>query len=584
MFRSIQWRIAWAFILIIAVGMGALGFYIVDFVRDYQTADLRSQLGKEAQLVAEASRPLFNTPDAQLRLDELAKALGKQVETRITIIAPDGKVLGDSEDDPLAMENRAARPEVTSALSAGAGESVRFSTTLGQRMMYYAVRVDSAGQAVGVVRLALPVTAVENSVNYVISTIAWLAGITALLGVLLAALVARSTTKSIREVTVAAQKIASGELDQRIKVKSNDESGQLTHVFNDMALSLKKRVATISEEKARLAIILSSLADGVIMTDATGAIVLTNRAAENLFSFKGDKVIGQPVIQGVRDHEIDGVLKACLKTAREQAVQIEPGAAKRFLRVIAIPLTAANKLSGALLLFQDLTELRDLQTMRRELVGNVSHELRTPLAAIKAIVETLADGAMDDREVAKDFLAKIDAEVDRLTQLVNELTDLSRIESGRAGLKLEPSDLKALIEAVAARLRPQAERQDLTVLLKLPVDLPPVPIDKGRIEQVVTNILHNAIKFTPPGGRITISAQAEPDVVAVSITDTGIGIAKEDLPHVFERFWKADRARSGGGTGLGLAIAKHIVQAHGGSIRVESEEGKGSTFSFRLPR
>jgi two-component system phosphate regulon sensor histidine kinase PhoR len=351
-----------------------------------------------------------------------------------------------------------------------------------------------------------------------------------------------------------------------------------------MALSLKKRIAAVSEEKSRLATILSTMADGVMMTDESGTIVLTNRAAENLFGFNADRAIGLPVIQVIRDHEIDSALKACLTTGKAQTVQVDSGTAKRFLRAIAIPLSAENRLNGALLLFQDLTELRDLQTMRRELVSNVTHELMTPLAGIKAIVETLADGAIDDKLAAKDFLVRIDSEVDRLTQMVNELTDLSRIESGKTDLKLGPGHLKALVEGVVARLKPQAERQNLTISIELPPDLPIVPLDKGRIEQVVTNILHNAIKFTPPGGKITISAKAEPDVVVVSIADTGMGISKEDLPHVFERFWKADRARSGGGTGLGLSIAKHIIQAQGGRIWAESTEGQGSTFHFSLRR
>ena len=583
MFRSIRWRIIWAFILVIVIGMGTLGLYAVDFVRDYQTVELRSDIEKEARLVAEVARPVFASPDAPVRLDALAKTLGKQINARITVIAPDGKVLGDSEEDPIIMENHAGRPEVISALATGAGESIRFSTTIAQRLMYFAIRVDGGGKVLAVVRLAKPLTAVESSVNYLITTIASLMGMTVLLGIVFAILVARATTKPIKEVMKAANRLVSGELDRKVMVDSNDESGQLAHAFNEMALSLKKRIAAVSEEKSRLATILSTMADGVMMTDESGTIVLTNRAAENLFGFNTDRAIGLPVIQVIRDHEIDSALKACLRTGKGQTVQVDSGTAKRFLRAIAIPLSAENRLNGALLLFQDLTELRDLQTMRRELVSNVAHELRTPLAGIKAIVETLADGAIDDKLAAKDFLVRIDSEVDRLTQMVNELTDLSRIESGKTDLKLGPGHLKALVEGVVARLKPQAERQNLTISIELPPDLPIVPLDKGRIEQVVTNILHNAIKFTQSGGRIAISAKAEPDVVVVSIADTGMGISKEDLPHVYERFWKADRARSGGGTGLGLSIAKHIIQAHGGSIRVESEEGKGATFSFRLP-
>jgi two-component system phosphate regulon sensor histidine kinase PhoR len=242
-----------------------------------------------------------------------------------------------------------------------------------------------------------------------------------------------------------------------------------------------------------------------------------------------------------------------------------------------------ERLNGALLLFQDLTELRSLQTMRREFVGNVSHELRTPLSAIKAIVETLKGGAIDDKEIASDFLTKVEGEIDRMTQMVAELIELSRIETGQAKLRLESTNLNQLIEQVIARLSPQAERQKVAISTKFAADLPLVSTDAERIQQALLNIVHNAIKFTPSGGKVTVSTDVQGNSVVVSVADTGIGISKEDLPHIFERFYKADKSRSKGGTGLGLAIAKHIVQAHGGTIRVQSEEGKGSVFSFSLP-
>jgi two-component system phosphate regulon sensor histidine kinase PhoR len=301
-----------------------------------------------------------------------------------------------------------------------------------------------------------------------------------------------------------------------------------------------------------------------------------------LFEIKNTDMANRHLIEVVRDHEIDDVLKLCLKTAETQSVQYESGTSKRYLRVIAIPI-ARDGLSDGLLLFQDLTELRNLQTTRRELIGNISHEFRTPLAGIKAMVETLRDGAVDDKKVAGDFLTRMDDEVERLTQIVAELTELSRIETGKVELSLEPVELNLLIEEVIAQLNPQLERQQLSVDKKLAADLRSVQADRERVRQVVVNLMHNAIKFTRPEGKITVATQAHGGSVTVAISDTGVGIAKKDLPHVFERFYKVDRARSGGGTGMGLAIAKHVVEAHGGKIRVQSEEGKGSTFSFSLP-
>ena len=581
MFRSIQWRITFSFVLLIVVSMGMLGLYLANSTRSSQLDNLRSQLENEARITAEASSPGFLSQDKKGVLDALAKRLGEQTDTRVTLIALDGTVLGDSAEDPATMENHAIRPEIRDALSTGSGESTRYSTTLGQKMMYVAVPISHQGEVLGIARVSLPLTAVESLVHRVTVSIIAATAIAALLGILAAWVIARITTRPIRKLTIASRKIASGELEQKITIEARDEVGELAHAFNEMSSKLKEMVETISGDRARLATILDNMADGVIMTDIEGNISMANNAAGKLFGIKNTDMANRHLIEVVRDHEIDEVLKLCLKTAETQSAQYESGTSKRYLRVIAIPI-AHDELSDSLLLFQDLTELRNLQTTRRELIGNISHEFRTPLAGIKAMVETLRDGAVDDKKVARDFLTRMDDEVERLTQIVAELTEFSRIETGKAELSLEPVNLNLLIEEVIIQLSHQVERQQLSVDKKLAADLRSVQADKERVRQVVVNLIHNAIKFTSPGGKITVATQTHGGSVTVDISDTGIGIAKNDLPHVFERFYKVDRARSGGGTGMGLAIAKHVVEAHGGKIRVQSEEGKGSTFSFSL--
>jgi two-component system phosphate regulon sensor histidine kinase PhoR len=402
--------------------------------------------------------------------------------------------------------------------------------------------------------------------------------------VLAAWLIARTVNRPIKELTNASRKIAAGQLGQKIRAYRKDEIGQLADAFNEMSSNLATTVESISTEKNKLDNILANMADGVIMTDAGGDVILANRAVGSLFGLKEENAVHKPVIEVVHDHEVDETLKLCLKTGKEQNVQFESGIAKRFLRAIAIPIINQGKLNGTLLLFQDLTELRNLQTMRRELVGNISHELRTPIAGIKAMVETLREGGIDDKEAAKNFLTRIESEADRLTQMVAELTQLSRIESGQAELKIDSVDLNALAAEVITQMTPLAERQQITIYGNFSPDLPLIPADKDRIRQTIINLAHNAIKFNKPGGRVTVSTEYNAESVALSVADNGIGISKEDLPHVFERFYKADKARTGGGSGLGLAIAKHTMQAHGGDIRAQSEEGKGSTFTFRLPR
>jgi len=577
MFRSIQWRITVSFILVVLIIMGILGFYLVNSTRNSQLDSLRSQLENEARITAEASLPGFLGPDELSNLDALAKKLGAEIETRVTIIALNGTVLGDSEEDPSAMENHANRPEIVDALATGVGESTRYSTTLGQKMMYVAVPISYHDEILGVARVSLPLTAVENVVRQVTVSIIIAMAVAMALVILAAWIIARITTRPIRKLTAASRRITSGELGQRITIEAKDEVGELAHAFNEMSAKTKELVEAISEDRARLATILDNMADGVIMTDAEGNISLANRAAEKLFNIKEAK--NKPLIEAVRDHEVDELLKLCLKTAQTQAAQYESSTSKRYLRAIAIPIAH----SGVLLLFQDLTELRNLQTTRRELIGNISHEFRTPLAGIKAMVETLGGGAIDDKKAARDFLSRIDNEVARLTQLVAELTELSRIETGKAELKKEPVNLNQLVEEVIAQLSPQVERQKLSISQDFAADLPSVPADKDRIRQVITNLVHNSIKFTRPGGTITITTKTLEGSVVVDIADTGIGIPKEDLARVFERFYKGDKARAGEGTGMGLAIAKHVVEAHGGNTWVESEEGNGSTFGFSLP-
>jgi two-component system phosphate regulon sensor histidine kinase PhoR len=305
-----------------------------------------------------------------------------------------------------------------------------------------------------------------------------------------------------------------------------------------------------------------------------------NRAAEKVFQTSREQAIGRHFIEVVRDYEIDTLLQRCLTAKEQQKGLVGVSPKRQLLGVIVTPFQGE---SGCVVLVQDLTELRRLETVRRDFISNLSHELRTPITSLKALTETLNEGAIDQPSVARDFVSKMNVEVDRLAQMVQEMGDLARIESGEAPLKRSPVNVAEVAARAAERLRDQADRAGLQVKLETASGLPAVSADEGRIEQVLVNLVHNAIKFTPPGGTVRISAKADGDHLLVSVSDTGVGISADDLPRVFERFYKADRARAGGGTGLGLAIAKHVVEAHGGRIWVESVEGRGATFSFTIP-
>jgi two-component system phosphate regulon sensor histidine kinase PhoR len=324
------------------------------------------------------------------------------------------------------------------------------------------------------------------------------------------------------------------------------------------------------------------MADGAIITDGSGLVRLINPAAARLLGVTEPEALGRSFAQVVRHHRLIDLWQRSREGGQVLEETVEMHRQDVFLRAIVTPLDEEGA-EGTLTILQDLTRVRRLETVRRDFISNISHELRTPLASLKALVETLRDGAMDDPKAAGRFLNRVETEVDALTQMVQELLELSRVESGQVPLNLVRTDVSELFTRTAERLRPQAERAGLTLSVSLPPDVPRVLADAERMQQVVVNLLHNAIKFTPPGGQVAISAESAGTEVIVSVRDTGVGIAAENLERIFERFYKADRARSGGGTGLGLAIAKHIVQAHGGRIWAESVEGKGSVFRFALP-
>jgi two-component system phosphate regulon sensor histidine kinase PhoR len=578
--QGIQWKITLPFIAVITICIGAMGIYLVHFVDDNQTNNLRTYLTNEAKITAVTSQPFFSSSTAAL--DGLAKQLGTDINARVTIIAADGTVLGDSEEDPATMENHSTRPEVIAALATGYGEIVRYSTTLNEQMMYVAVSIKDNNQVLGVARVALPLSDVRNSIHHLTIVISLAVILTIIITGFATWFIVRITTRRIREVTQASRKIAAGDLKQDIQIHSRDEAGELGKAFNEMAGNIRKLVEGISTEQSKLDTVLSNMADGVIVTDKEGNISLANHAAEKLFGFRAEAIISKTVIEVTHDHEIDNLAKRCLAREEQLNSQIELTSAGKYLRVIAIPITG-KILSGCLLLLQDLTEMRNLQTMRQELVGNISHDLRTPLAGIKIMVETLRDGAIDDKNAAIDFLTRIENEVDRLTQMVSELTELSRIEAGSTELNKENLNLNELINEAVIQLRPLADKQRITLNPVLSDTLPSAKVDRDRLSQTITNLIHNAIKFNRSGGSVTITTSSDDKTITVKVIDTGIGIPKANLPHVFERFYKADTSRTNSGSGLGLAIAKHTIEAHGGTITAQSEEGNGSTFSFTIP-
>ncbi len=560
---SLRWRLFLTYVPLVLLVTAGLAFYLLGVARDLYLADSEAQLIAEARLVAATVAPTWDDAGG---IDPLVERLGRDTGHRVTVIAADGTPLGDSDADPAGMENHADRPEVREAFAGGEGHGRRVSSTIGSEFLYAAVPIDRDGRPVGVARVARPLDAVNARLDRLRGLA--LLGIAAsgLLAAGLAALLARSITMPIGRLTAVAGAMAAGELDRRSAPRANDEIGRLERAFNRMADELQDTIGLITDERGKLAAILETMGDGLLMIDDGGTVRLANSAAERLLAPPaGGGLRGRPFVEVTRDHELAALVRAAQHEGHVRTALIEFSPSRRTLRAVAAPVRGVVE-SPVLLVLQDLTELRRLETARRDFVANISHELRTPLASVKALVETLEGGAIEDGAVARHFLRQVSEEVDHLTQLVRELLELSRIESGQVPLAREAVAPAALILPTVERLRAQAKHAGLRLTVA-PLDgLPPVLADPQRIGQVLLNLLHNAIKFTEAGGTITVAAERRGDVLAITVRDTGIGIAPDDLPRIFERFYKADKARSGGGTGLGLAIAKHTASAHGGAL------------------
>ena len=356
------------------------------------------------------------------------------------------------------------------------------------------------------------------------------------------------------------------------------ELEKLSSAITSLIATFDLRHSTLDAERALLAAVLDQMTDGVLIADAQGIVQFANPAAGKLF--QASNPVNHSLVEVVRHHQLVEAWRRCQQTGELQSESVEVPTRHQFLQLIVVPDLHA---SGSLLLVQDLTLLRRLETVRRDFISNLSHELRTPLASLKALTETLQDGALDDPPAARQFIGQIQIEVDALSQMVTELLELSRIESGRLSLDLQPASPCDLLDSASKRMQLQAERAGLSLRVECADDLPKVKIDSQRLEQVLVNLIHNAVKFTRAGGEVVLQAEAGSTEVRFAVRDTGIGIPEEDVPRIFERFYRVDKSRAGSGTGLGLSIAKHIVEAHSGRIWAESIEGRGSTFYFSIP-
>jgi two-component system phosphate regulon sensor histidine kinase PhoR len=522
-------------------------------------------------------------------LQEHILQLGRELGIRITWIDMNGHVLADSMQPDLAhvakMENHKDRLELVVAAARGHGSSQRRSPTINEPMFYYALRADQEGAAVGLVRTALPMTQINQQVA-AIQRLIWFVGLLVGLGAIVATyFVAARLVQPIRHITNAAEAIATGDYEHPVYVTNNDEIGAMARSFNKMRDQLAVRESQLRESSRRLATVLGGMVEGVIAVDDRDRIMLANSAAGRLLGFSATAAEGRPLLQTVRNHALyQAVVDA---RGRRGPGLVEIALENADKRVIAVnsTLLPGEPSTRVILVLYDVTELRRLESLSQEFVANVSHELKTPLSSIKAYAETLSQGAIHDQQNNLRFVHRIEEQADRLHQLILDLLSLSRIESGQQTFDIAAVKVSDVAQLCLAEHQTAADAKGIRLTTDESSPDVVVRIDEEGLKEILTNLIDNAVKYTPDGGQVTVRWRADGRYAILQVHDTGIGIAAEHLPRVFERFYRVDKARSRelGGTGLGLSIVKHLAQVFGGSAEVASDPGKGTVFTVRLP-
>jgi len=578
---------------------GALLLVVLLAVQLYSARVIRSQAIRSAndQLASLLSLTLANPPQSDDPA-ELRDWTGRAARSgaRVTIIDHTGRVLVDSEADADKMENHANRPEVQDAFAHGTGQSVHRSITFGRELVYRAQRYDHAGSDPIVIRLAVPLSQIDLSLVELRQRLLIATLVVLLIGGLVSFAFARMFAARVQRLQRFSQRIAAGDFRPLLREGPRDELSDLADSLNQTAARLDREIRLLSGERNRSSAILRSMVEGVAVIDAEERLVFYNRAFSEILIVDSANADGRPLIEVVRNSDLVGLIRRALRGDEGLQSDITMGITQtRSFSITAAPVKALDapvsgreprvKPSGAVVVLHDVTELRRLERVRQDFVANVSHEFKTPLTAIQGFAETLLAGALDDPENNRRFLEIIRNHAIRLARLTNDLLKLARIEAGKMEVEFSSVGLLELIEGCTETTLLKANRKEITLEITVPPQLPAVRGDAGLLHDVLQNLLDNAIQYTPAGGHISVIATAGPREAIITVADTGIGIPLAESERIFERFYRVDAARSreAGGTGLGLSIAKHIVEAHGGKLWVESTVGQGSRFSFSLP-
>jgi two-component system phosphate regulon sensor histidine kinase PhoR len=527
---------------------------------------------------------------ALMRTDEIvtrSKHLSDVSHARITLIDAAGNVVADSDGGSRALDNHLNRPEIQESRLKGKGSAIRYSRTLKVDMLYVALPLYTGKEINGYIRLALPLYQVSESVNqfrYTVTHIFFMIIVLSMLGALAFSL---KVTAPILEMVEFTEKVKKGDVSGTMIVHSRDEIGRLAGNINEMVEALQEKITAAQEEQEKLRSAFASMSEGVMVLDADNRIEAFNRSMRKIIGDRYGDIVGKTILEAFRSTALHDAIEQVRRTNEPILQEMELGDAGKVLDVnLSIIKAPPGQMEKVMLVFHDVTRLKQLECVRADFVANVTHEIKTPLTAIIGFVETLQHGALNDTATAQKFLHIIHDHALRLNRLVDDLLTLSKIELGETRLQIEPLAVDHLMDSVLAVVQPRAEEKNLQIIRDFSGELPPLRADRDKISQIMLNILDNAVKFTPEGGRITITAMpSQDDQINIRISDTGIGIPKDEISRLGERFYRVDKTRSRemGGTGLGLSIVKHLLIICQGRMEIESKPGTGTTVSIFIP-
>ena len=588
--RKFFWKLALTFLALLSGALLAVNFLAERALRASYENDAYRELQSLVRLIRVHPLPVTffppQTPDEISVLHGWVSNAAKS-GARVTIIASDGRVLADSESETGTMENHAGREEVRDALQTGEGRSIRESVSVKRPLIYYAVRETLPDGTPVILRLALPMEGIDESLAQFRASLLLWSLLIFLIAAAVAMLMSRTYADRVERLREFSLRVAEGDFRPLPADGTGDTLEALGSSLNQTAARLDRTIRTLTEERNLSSAILGSMVEGVAVVNAAERLVFTNPGFASILGLDVPPVPGSSLLEVVRQTELIGAVRRVLEGEPRVEAEISTGTLRQHFFAATVASVRAGDTSGAVIVLHDITELRKLERIRRDFVANVSHEFRTPLTAIQGFAETLIAGALDDPQNRGRFLNIILEHARRLARLTEDLLKLSQMDADRLEIEIRPVKVSQLVESCYETARHRAAEKELTLTLApgLSQNLPDVAGDARRLQEVLQNLLDNAIQYTLPGGKIVLSAELKNEGVVFTVADTGIGIPTADQPRIFERFYRVDAARSreAGGTGLGLAIAKHLVEVHGGHVWVESEVGAGSRFHFSIP-